>query len=61
MLYQNFDIQLELGDLYNVLALISIGTRKEDIDRLIKSLEIISKAHSSGIFNLKTRSMLLVE
>lgn len=47
MLYQNFDIQLELGDLYNVLALISIGTRKEDIDRLIKSLEIISKSHKN--------------
>lgn len=47
MLYQNFDIQLELGDLYNVLALISIGTRKEDVDRLIKSLEIISKSHKN--------------
>ena len=34
---------MELGDLYNILALVSIGTTKDDIDRLIDALEIISK------------------
>lgn len=43
ILYQDFDIQVELGDLYNILALVSIGTTKDDIDRLIDALEIISK------------------
>ena len=43
MLYKNFSVQAELGDLYNVLALISIGTTKKDVDRLIKSIEIIAK------------------
>lgn len=45
LLYEKFDIQVELGDLYNILALISIGTRKEDVDRLIKSLDMISKLY----------------
>ncbi len=42
LLYKEFDIQLEMADLYNVLALVSIGTTKEDIDKLINALEIIS-------------------
>lgn len=47
ILYKDFDIQLELGDLYNVLALISLGTSKSDVDRLINALEIISKRNKS--------------
>lgn len=43
ILYQDFDIQVELGDLCNILALISLGTTKSDIDRLINALEIISR------------------
>ncbi|MCG4682714.1 hypothetical protein L0P16_16590, partial [Faecalibacillus intestinalis] len=40
-----FSVQAELGDLYNILALISIGTEKEDVDKLINALEIISKIY----------------
>ncbi|MGL5694136.1 MAG: arginine decarboxylase, partial [Peptostreptococcaceae bacterium] len=43
LLYQEFNVQVELGDMYNILALISIGTTKSDVDKLIKSLNIISK------------------
>lgn len=46
ILYQEFGVQLELGDLYNILALVSIGTTKQDVDKLIKSLEIISRKYS---------------
>lgn len=49
MLYKNFSVQTELGDLYNVLALISIGTSKKDVDRLINSIEIISKTKKRSI------------
>lgn len=42
LLYQNFGVQVELGDMYNILALISMGTTKADVDKLIKSLSIIS-------------------
>lgn len=45
LLYQKFSVQAELGDLYNILALISIGTTKEDVDKLIDALEMISKVY----------------
>ena len=43
LLYKKFDVQVELGDLYNILALVAIGTTKNDIDKLIDSLEQIAK------------------
>lgn len=45
LLYQKYGVQLELGDLYNVLALVSIGTTKHDIDKLINALTKIAKIH----------------
>ncbi len=43
ILYKEFNIQVELGDLYNILVLISIGTVKEDVNRLVDAIKIISK------------------
>ena len=59
MLYKNFLVQAELGDLYNVLALISIGTTKKDVDRLIKSIEIIAKTkkRSAKIKDIEIRQI----
>ena len=59
MLYKNFSVQAELGDLYNVLALISIGTTKKDVDRLIKSIEIIAKTkkRSTKIKDIEIRQI----
>ena len=59
MLYKNFSVQAELGDLYNVLALISIGTTKKDVDRLIKSIEIIAKTkkRSTKIKDIEVRQI----
>lgn len=54
MLYKNFSVQPELGDLYNVLVLISIGTSKKDVDRLIKSIEIIARNNRN---NLEVKSI----
>lgn len=48
LLYEKFSIQVELGDLYNILSLISIGTTKEDVDKLIESLSIISKIYKKS-------------
>lgn len=56
ILYQEFDIQVELGDLYNILALISLGTTKGDVDRLINALGIISKMYKKDSI-LKGASM----
>ncbi|MGL5347959.1 MAG: aminotransferase class I/II-fold pyridoxal phosphate-dependent enzyme [Peptostreptococcaceae bacterium] len=45
LLYQEYGVQVELGDLYNVLVLVSIGTSKQDVDKLISALAKISKIH----------------
>lgn len=59
LLYKEFEVQAELGDLYNILALISIGTTKSDIDKLIDSLEIIAKLHKKNreIKNIKIKQI----
>lgn len=49
LLYKDFDIQAELGDLYNILALISIGTTKENVNKLIKAIEVIAKKHKKDV------------
>ena len=41
ILREEFGIQLELGDAYNALAVLSIGDRSEDIDKLLEALEKI--------------------
>lgn len=48
LLYKEFGVQAELGDLYNILALVSIGTTKCDIDKLVKALDVISKIYSKN-------------
>lgn len=48
LLYSEFDVQVELGDLYNILALVSIGTTKYDIDKLINAIDTISKVYKKN-------------
>jgi arginine decarboxylase len=43
-LRREYNIQIELSDLYNILAIVSIGDRKEDIEALVNALgDIASK------------------
>lgn len=49
LLYKGFDIQVELGDMNNILAIISLGTTKEDVDKLINALEIIAMISNKNI------------
>lgn len=49
LLYKGFDIQVELGDMNNILALISLGTTKEDVDKLINAIDIIALISSKNI------------
>ena len=60
LLYKDFDVQVELGDMYNILALISIGTTKSDIDKLIRSLNIISNINNKNILmnSIKVKHVL---
>lgn len=59
-LYKDFNVQVELGDMYNILALISIGTTKSDVDKLIKSLNIISNINNKNILmnSIKVKQVL---
>lgn len=53
ILRDEYDIQVELGDIANVLAYISIGDRERDIERLVSALAEIRrkyKKESTGMF-----------
>lgn len=39
ILNQEFDIQVEMADLYNILVIVSIGDRRDDIEKLIAALK----------------------
>lgn len=45
LLIDEFNVQAELGDMYNVLAIISVGDSKESIDRLVDSLIAIAEKY----------------
>lgn len=42
-LRDEFNIEVELSDLYNVLCIVSFGDRQEDIDRLVEAVAAIAK------------------
>ena len=45
ILRDEYDIQIEFGDIGNILAYISIGDRKQDIERLVSSLAEIRRRY----------------
>ncbi len=53
LLRDEYDIQVELGDIANILAYISIGDRKREIERLVSALSEIKRKYkkdSAGMF-----------
>ena len=46
LLRDEYDIQIELGDVANILAYISIGDRIQDIERLVGALADIKRLYS---------------
>lgn len=48
VLKDRFDIQIELGETYVILAILAIGTVKRDIDRLVEALKILSSELYDG-------------
>ena len=44
-LRDEFGVQMELSDLYNTLAIVSLGDHSEDLERLVKALMVIA-AHA---------------
>lgn len=49
ILRDEYDIQMELGDSHNVLAIISLGDGKENIDKLIRALRDISNKYKQEV------------
>ncbi len=43
LLNTEFGIQVEMADLYNVLIIVSIGDRRDDLDRLVAGLEGLAR------------------
>lgn len=49
-LRKEYNIQIELSDLYNILAILSVGDRKEDLEALVNALkDIASKTNIAEI------------
>ena len=46
LLRDEYDIQIELGDIANILAYISIGDRIQDIERLVGALADIKRLYA---------------
>lgn len=55
LLRDEYDIQLELGDIANVLAYISIGDRQQEIERLVGALQEVKRQYSKDGTNLYTQ------
>lgn len=52
LLRDEYDIQIEFGDIGNILAYISIGDRIQDIERLVGALADIKRLYSTDIQDL---------
>jgi arginine/lysine/ornithine decarboxylase len=46
-LRERYQIEVELSDLYNILCIVTIGDRQEDIDLLIRALRDLSDQYST--------------
>ncbi|WP_096199194.1 aminotransferase class I/II-fold pyridoxal phosphate-dependent enzyme [Bacillus sp. FJAT-45350] len=53
-LREQYNIEVELSDLYNILCIISFGDTHEEVNRLISALSELSKLHEENIQARKT-------
>lgn len=58
LLRDEYDIQIEFGDIGNVLAYISVGDRKRDIERLVSALSEIRRRFSKEKTGLLSQEYL---
>ncbi len=54
LLRDDYDIQVELGDLGNILAIVGIGDKKQDIERLISALMDIQESEAREDYGMIT-------
>lgn len=48
LLRDEYNIQIEFGDVHNILAILSVGDTKENVDALIAALKDIALRHATG-------------
>jgi len=58
LLRDEYDIQIEFGDIGNVLAYISVGDRKRDIERLISALAEIKRRFGKSGSDMLTQEYI---
>ncbi|WP_028520821.1 aminotransferase class I/II-fold pyridoxal phosphate-dependent enzyme [Ruminococcus flavefaciens] len=58
LLRDEYDIQIEFGDIGNVLAYISVGDRKRDIERLISALSEIKRRFGKSGSDMLTQEYI---
>ena len=58
LLRDEYDIQIEFGDLGNILAYLSIGDRKQDIERLVSALAEVRRRYQKDKTNLMTQEYI---
>lgn len=49
MLRENYNIQVEMADLYNILAIVSLGDRMEDVASLVNALRELSAMRNTDV------------
>ncbi len=58
LLRDEYDIQVELGDIANILAYISIGDRQREIERLISALAEVKRNYSKDSADMFTQEYI---
>lgn len=58
LLRDEYDIQIEFGDIGNILAYISVGDRKRDIERLISAMSEIKRRFGKTEANMLTQEYI---
>ncbi|OCA89920.1 aminotransferase class I/II-fold pyridoxal phosphate-dependent enzyme [Pradoshia sp. D12] len=58
LLRDEYDIQIEFGDIGNILAYVSVGDRKRDVERLISALSEIRRRYSTDKSGLITQEYI---
>ena len=58
ILRDEYDIQIEFGDLGNCLAYLSIGDRKQDVERLVSAFAEVKRRFSKGRAGMLTQEYI---
>ncbi|MCL2637638.1 MAG: aminotransferase class I/II-fold pyridoxal phosphate-dependent enzyme [Oscillospiraceae bacterium] len=58
LLRDDYDIQVEFGDIGNILAYISVGDRERDLERLVGALSEIRRLHKRGRAGMLTQEYI---